>query len=184
MLANLSRREADLLIREQVPDLASIVTRRLGRVAYAVYGSPAISRSPTRRARRCAACPGSASTRSTTTCPARAWLLDLLERRPAGRARQQLAGPAGGGAQPAPASPCCPAISATAIRRCGASARSWRMSLPTNGCWCIATCATLPRVRAVMDALVLLFQEERATLEGRAPGRTASAANSKRAVAV
>ena len=28
MLANLSRREADLLIREQVPDLASIVTRR------------------------------------------------------------------------------------------------------------------------------------------------------------
>src|SRR3546814_6103919 len=39
MLANLSRREADLLIREQVPDLASIVTRRLGRVAYAIYGN-------------------------------------------------------------------------------------------------------------------------------------------------
>src|SRR4029434_3128679 len=39
MLANLSRREADLLIREQVPDLASIVTRRLGRGAYAVYRS-------------------------------------------------------------------------------------------------------------------------------------------------
>src|SRR5215470_8463303 len=39
MLANLSRREADLLIREQVPDLASIVTRRLGRVAYAIYGA-------------------------------------------------------------------------------------------------------------------------------------------------
>ena len=31
MLANLSRREADLLIRDQVPDLASLVTRRLGR---------------------------------------------------------------------------------------------------------------------------------------------------------
>src|SRR4030095_15839316 len=40
MRATLWRREADLLIREQVPDLASIVTRRLGRVAYAVYGSP------------------------------------------------------------------------------------------------------------------------------------------------
>src|SRR5262249_48163481 len=40
MLANLSRREADLLIREQVPDLASIVTRRLGRVAYAIYANP------------------------------------------------------------------------------------------------------------------------------------------------
>ena len=37
MLANLSRREADLLIREQVPDLADIVARKLGRVAYAVY---------------------------------------------------------------------------------------------------------------------------------------------------
>jgi DNA-binding transcriptional LysR family regulator len=36
-LANLSRREADLLIREEVPNLASLVTRRLGRVAHAVY---------------------------------------------------------------------------------------------------------------------------------------------------
>ena len=36
-LANLSRREADLLIREQVPDLAGLVTRKLCRVAYAVY---------------------------------------------------------------------------------------------------------------------------------------------------
>src|SRR5690349_5730927 len=42
MLANLSRREADLLIREQAPDLASIVTRRLGRVAYAIYGHAAL----------------------------------------------------------------------------------------------------------------------------------------------
>ena len=37
MLANLSRREADLMIREQVPDIPSIVTRRLGRVEYAIY---------------------------------------------------------------------------------------------------------------------------------------------------
>src|ERR1044071_8694116 len=36
-LANLSRREADLLIREQVPDLAGLVTRKLCQVAYAVY---------------------------------------------------------------------------------------------------------------------------------------------------
>ncbi len=39
MLANLSRREADLLIREQVPELAGIVARKLGRVAYAVYAA-------------------------------------------------------------------------------------------------------------------------------------------------
>lgn len=37
-LANLSRREADLMVREQVPDLASIVTRKLGTAAYAIYG--------------------------------------------------------------------------------------------------------------------------------------------------
>jgi DNA-binding transcriptional LysR family regulator len=43
LLANLSRREADLLIREEVPDSASLVTRRLGRVAYAVYSSRATS---------------------------------------------------------------------------------------------------------------------------------------------
>src|SRR5689334_20446118 len=43
-LANLSRREADLLIREQVPDLAEIVARKLGRVAYAVYGHRSVAR--------------------------------------------------------------------------------------------------------------------------------------------
>ena len=40
MLANLSRREADLMIREQVPELADIVARKLGRVAYAIYTAP------------------------------------------------------------------------------------------------------------------------------------------------
>jgi hypothetical protein len=29
----------------------------------------------------------------------------------------------------------------------------------------------LPRVRGVMDALIRLFQEERAAIEGRRPGR-------------
>src|SRR3546814_9089372 len=48
MLANLSRREADLLIRDEVPDVASIVTRKLGRAAYAVYGNAELA-----RGRRC-----------------------------------------------------------------------------------------------------------------------------------
>jgi DNA-binding transcriptional LysR family regulator len=46
-LANLSRREADLLIREQVPDLHGIVTRKLGRVAYAIYGHRTLVRAVT-----------------------------------------------------------------------------------------------------------------------------------------
>nr|MDJ0896889.1 LysR family transcriptional regulator [Alphaproteobacteria bacterium] len=37
--ANLSKREADLLIRSHVPDLASIVGRKLGTFGYAVYGT-------------------------------------------------------------------------------------------------------------------------------------------------
>ena len=37
--ANLSKREADLLIRSRLPDLASIVRRKLGTFAYAIYGT-------------------------------------------------------------------------------------------------------------------------------------------------
>ena len=37
--ANLSRREADLLIRECLPDSPGLVSRRLGQCAYAVYGA-------------------------------------------------------------------------------------------------------------------------------------------------
>ena len=40
LMANLSRREADISIREVVPDAADLVTRRIGRFRYAVYGTP------------------------------------------------------------------------------------------------------------------------------------------------
>jgi DNA-binding transcriptional LysR family regulator len=39
ILANLSRREADLLIRECLPDNPSLIARRLGAYTFAVYGS-------------------------------------------------------------------------------------------------------------------------------------------------
>ena len=68
-LANLSRREADLLIREQVPDLAGIVTRKLGRVAYAVYAAREFQVA-TRCRPTSARCRGSASTTTTATCRA------------------------------------------------------------------------------------------------------------------
>jgi DNA-binding transcriptional LysR family regulator len=42
--ANLSKREADLLIRSRVPDLASLVGRTLGAFAFAVYATPALAR--------------------------------------------------------------------------------------------------------------------------------------------
>ncbi len=37
--ANLSRREADLLVRECMPDSPGLITRKLGSFAYAIYGS-------------------------------------------------------------------------------------------------------------------------------------------------
>jgi len=37
--ANLSRREADLLVRSRVPDVASLVGRKLGTFGFAVYGN-------------------------------------------------------------------------------------------------------------------------------------------------
>ena len=140
MLANLSRREADLLIREQVPDLASLVTRRLGRVAYAVYGSPALTVADA-RAIRCAACPGSASTRNTTTCRARAGCSSCSKAR-GRRARQQLAGPARRGT--GRRGPRRPALLSRRQRSGAAPHRpdSKAVSAPTNGCSSIATCAT------------------------------------------
>jgi DNA-binding transcriptional LysR family regulator len=39
LLANLSRREADLVIRECLPDSPGLVARKLGRFAFAVYGA-------------------------------------------------------------------------------------------------------------------------------------------------
>jgi len=39
LLANLSRREADLVIRECLPDSAGLVARRLGTISLAVYGA-------------------------------------------------------------------------------------------------------------------------------------------------
>lgn len=45
--ANLSRREADLLIRECLPDGASLIVRKLGTIHYAVYGADSyVARNP------------------------------------------------------------------------------------------------------------------------------------------
>ena len=164
-LANLSRREADLLIREQVPDSASIVTRRLGRVAYAVYGR--------RGTMRRAATP--AALRETTWIgfdeehsymPGQSWLTELLQgARPPIRVNNWLvlhdAVRAGAG---------------LAVLPCylgDADPELHRMTPPLEGVavdqWLLVhrDLRSLPRVRSVMDGLIQLFQEERAALEGR-----------------
>src|SRR5215813_11890106 len=93
MLANLSRREADLLIREQVPELGGIVTRRLGRAAYAIYGAVSAGSAPgehlSREALRRRAWVGFDDDHNYM--PGQAWVLTLLEgQRPAVRVNNWL----------------------------------------------------------------------------------------------
>jgi DNA-binding transcriptional LysR family regulator len=164
-LANLSRREADLLIREEVPELASIVTRRLARVAYAVYASAdlaivGISPEALRKM------PWLGFDDDHSYMPGQAWTLDLLAgARPQVRVNNWLvlheAVRAGTGLA---VLPCYLGELDPVLRRIGpilaeVSADQWLLVH--------RDLRALPRVRAVMDALVQVFQEERATLEGR-----------------
>ena len=138
-LANLSRREADLLIREQVPELAGIVTRKLCKVAYAVYAARDF---PLKRTH-----PGRSGR------PA----LDRLRRRPqlhagpalAARAARPATGDQGQQlARPARCRACRLGPRRDALlsrrsgcQRCAASAACCPRSPPSNGCWCTAICA-------------------------------------------
>jgi DNA-binding transcriptional LysR family regulator len=174
MLANLSRREADLLIREQVPDLASIVTRRLGRVAYAVYGSRALkvvdsARDTLRRL------PWIGFDDEHDYMPGQGWVLELLEgARPGVRVNNWLvlqeAARAGAGLA---LLPCYLGDDDPSLRRIGpileeVAADQWLLVH--------RDLRDLPRVRAVMDVLIQLFQDERGTIEGRRSSARAATA--------
>jgi DNA-binding transcriptional LysR family regulator len=166
-LANLSRREADLLIREQVPDLASLVTRRLGRVAYAVYGAGALAAvAPTPDALRRQ--PWIGFDDDHNYMPGQSWLLDLLDgARPATRLNNWLvlheAARTGAGLA---VLPCYLGDGDPVLQRLGPI-------LDTVGAdqflLVHRDLRALPRVRAVMDALIQLFQDERAAIEGATP---------------
>jgi DNA-binding transcriptional LysR family regulator len=165
MLVNLSRREADLLIRDQVPDIASIVTRKLGRAAYAVYGNAELARGKVDRA-RLGAMPWLGFDDDHSYMPGQRWTHDLLSgRRPQVRVNDWLvlleAVRVGAGLA---VLPCYLGDNEPALHRVGAlleevAADQWLLVH--------RDLRTLPRVRAVMDAVIRLFQEERAALEGR-----------------
>lgn len=165
-LANLSRREADLLIREQVPELASLVTRKLGRVAYAVYANPAlVGGKPSRAALR--ALPWAGFDDDHNYMPGQGWLLALLDgARPAVRVNNWLVlhetvrSGAAVGVLPCHLGDDDPALVRLGPLLADIGADQWLLVH--------RDLRALPRVRAVMDALVQLFQDERAVIEGRA----------------
>lgn len=164
-LANLSRREADLLIREQVPDLGGIVTRKLGRVAYAIYAGrdfPVGSATPAALAQL----PWIGFDDDHSYMPGQRWLQERLGGgRPAVRGNNWLvlheAVRAGAGLA---ILPCYLGDPDAGLQRVGGviaelAADQWLLVH--------RDLRALPRVRAVMDAVVDLFQRERALLEGR-----------------
>ncbi|WP_395019298.1 LysR family transcriptional regulator [Dongia sp.] len=169
-LANLSRREADLMIRDKVPELASIVTRKLGSASYAIYGAADLAVGGTS---------GEALRKMNwigfdeehAYMPGQAWIHDLLEdKRPVIRTNdwQILAEATRSGAGLA-VLPCYLADPDPALRRIAplkeVVAEQWLLVH--------RDLRALPRVRAVMDAIIRLFHEDRALLEGRQARRTA-----------
>jgi DNA-binding transcriptional LysR family regulator len=164
-LANLSRREADLMIREQVPDIASIIARRVARVAYAVYASRELKVTGTSRG-ALRQMPWVGFDEEHDYMPGQSWVLELLEgARPQVRVNNWLvlhdAVCTGVGLA---VLPCHIGDTDRRLRRVGSL-----LSDVAVDQWLLVhrDLRTLPRVRAVMDALVRLFQEERAALEGR-----------------
>jgi DNA-binding transcriptional LysR family regulator len=165
MLANLSRREADLLIREQVPESAAIVTRRIGRAAHAVYGGRDLPAArPSREALRRMTWLG--FDEEHTYMAGQDWLRGLLgSARPVIRVNNWLvlrdALRSGSGVS---VLPCYLGDGDPGLRRLGPV-----LDGVTADQWLLVhrDLRTLPRVRSVMDALVQLFQEEKAAMEGR-----------------
>lgn len=169
MLANLSCREADLLIREQVPDLASLVTRRLGRVAYAVYASPSLPLPDTSR-RGLARQTWIGFDEDHNYMPGQSWVRNLLGgARPKLRVNNWLVlqetARAGAGLV---VLPCYQGDADAALGRVGGV-----LSEVYADQWLLVheDLRALPRVRSAMDGIIGLFEAERPALEGRSPAR-------------
>jgi len=168
-LANLSRREADLMIREEMPDVATIVARKLGRVAYAIYAHPdqAAGRRSLQSLRDL---PWIGFDDDHTYMPGQRWLQEKLAgSRPVVRGNNWLVlhHAVRGGAGFA-VLPCYLGDPDDHLQRIGGVipevfADQWLLVH--------RDLRALPRVRAVMDAVVALFQSERARLEGRIVGQ-------------
>lgn len=176
-LANLSRREADLLIRDQVPDLASLVTRRLGGAAHAVYRHPALDAGDGSAAvlRRL---PWLGFDDDHAYMAGQGWLRELLDGgRPVARVNNWLVlhelVRAGVGLA---VLPCYLGDADPALRRVGAP-----LAAATADQWLLVhrDLRGLLRVRRVIDALAALFQEQRALMEGEGSVATGAIAETR-----
>ncbi|WPZ33890.1 LysR family transcriptional regulator [Thalassobaculum sp. OXR-137] len=164
--ANLSRREADLLIRNRFPDSAHLVGRKLGRFAYAVYGVRDFAK----------ACDGSPESLRALSwigfdddhlyMPGQQWQIELLQ----GRAPEVRTNNGvvfyhaiheghGVGVLPCFLGDKHPALTRLTPILDDVVVDEWMLVHRDM--------RSLPRIRVVMDALVKLFQDTRAEMEGR-----------------
>ncbi|MBO6559530.1 MAG: LysR family transcriptional regulator [Nisaea sp.] len=170
LMANLSRREADISIREVVPDAADLVTRRIGRFRYAVYGTPQLVGQIGSSRRDAlngslAYLPWIGFDEEHHYMPGQAWIRRLLgNRAPAIRTNNgnslHYAVSSGAGVT---VLPCFIGdidpnlVRATPVLE-DVIADQWMLVH--------RDLRTLPRVRAMMDELARLFQKEKGVLEG------------------
>ncbi|WP_193179363.1 LysR family transcriptional regulator [Nisaea sediminum] len=172
LMANLSRREADISIREQVPDAADLVTRRIGRFRYAVYGTPQLVGQIGSGGAGCdplnislAYLPWVGFDEAHQYMPGQAWIRRLLGNRvPAVRTNNgnnlHYAVSSGAGVTVLPCfigDPDPNLVRATPVLE-DVIADQWMLVH--------RDLRTLPRVRAMMDELARLFQKEKEVLEG------------------
>lgn len=165
--ANLSRREADLNIRPQLPDLSQVVRRKLATFGYAVYGAGDFAERAGAAPEELTDLPWVGYDEAHHYMPGQAWQTALLgERKPAVRSNNG-------------------AVVADAIRnRSGigvlpcflgdADPDLVRLTAPIPDAatdqWLLvhSDLRHVPRVRIVMDALVDLFRTRRAEIAGEA----------------
>ncbi len=165
--ANLSKREADLLIRECLPDNPGLIARKLGGVAYAVYGEVGlVARHPAARSEaRYRDCPWVSFDEEHAYFTEQQWLTERLGERVAGVRvtnglvlHEAVRRGAGLGVLPCFAGDWDPALV--------------RLTPPIPGIVCKQHLIVhrdlrrSPSVRAVMDELVGLFQRQMPRLGG------------------
>jgi DNA-binding transcriptional LysR family regulator len=165
--ANLSRREADLLIRDRVPDSASLVVRKLGSFAYAVYGTPDLAAGCDGSDDSLRALPWVGFDEEHVYMPGQRWQVALLRGdKPDLRTNNGVvlhnAIRTGNGVG---VLPCFMGDSDPALRRLTPVLDDVQVEQ-----WLLVhqDMRTVPRIRLVMDVLIRLFQDARADLEGAA----------------
>lgn len=170
LLANLSRREADLVIRECLPDSPGLIARRVGSFAFAVYGSrDFVARNPAAQGEsRYGDCAWVSYDEEHNYFAGQRWLLERLGGRlPGVRVNDamvlQEAVRSGVG------------LGVLACFAADAEPELLRLTPPlpdvVTGQHLIVhrDLRRLPSVRAVMDALIALFEREAPVLAGEAP---------------